>query len=139
MLYVVAADDGALLGWASTLDGLPPAPPRSTILALDAWDAPPPPPWQWSPVALDWVLPAPAPVSRLAFRWRYTLDEQIAVTRAEAEWPDPDVRATLRILRESLAEADGVALDDPRTVQGVMYHATLGLITDARAAEILTP
>jgi len=139
MLYVLVGDDGALLAWAPTIEALPPAPERSSILQRAAWDAPPSPPYRWDAIALDWVLPPPAPLSRLAFRWRYTLAEQIVITRAEAEWPDPDIRATLRILRESLQEADTVQLDDPRTVQGVELHAALGLITEDRAAEILTP
>ncbi len=76
-------------------------------------------------------------VSRLTFRWRYTLAEQVAIHRAETEHPDADVRATLTILRLSLAEADDVDPTDPRTVQGVEFHASLGLIAPERVAEIL--
>lgn len=85
----------------------------------------------------EWI-PEPGRVSRLAFRWRYTLAEQVAIHRAETEHEDPEVRATLAILRLSLAEADDVDPTDPRTVQGVQYHASLGLIAPERVAEILT-
>lgn len=69
------------------------------------------------------LLIAPdAPVlSRLDFRWRLTLQEQVAVKRAELEHPDPTVRAQLAILRESLAEVTdraGVNVTDPRTIGG---------------------
>lgn len=139
MIAVLASHTGALLAWAPTVAELPTPPAQSTVRELEAWDAPPPLPYVWSPAHLDWIIPPAPTLSRLAFRWRYTMDEQVAITRAETEWPDADVRARLRVARESLAEADTVRLDDPRTVAGVRYHAELGLITDARADEILTP
>lgn len=80
---------------------------------------------------------APLRLTRLEFRWRYTLAEQVAIEIAEESDPDPTVRATLRVLRQSLAEATDIDVTDPRTVQGVQYHAALGLIDAARVAEIL--
>ena len=86
------------------------------------------------------VLSTPRPtLSRLAFRWRYTLAEQVAIEVAEESHADATVRATLRILRQSLAEASDIDPTDPRTVQGVQYHAALGLIAPSRVAEILAP
>jgi len=79
----------------------------------------------------------PVRLSRLAFRTRYTLPEQIAITRAETEAPDPDMRATLTILRQSLSDATDVDVTDPRTVMAVNYYATVGLIAPSRVAEIL--
>jgi len=67
------------------------------------------------------VEPPRAPLSRLDFRWRLSLAEQIVVKRAETEHPDPDTRATLAILRESLQEVTdeaGVDVEDPRTQGG---------------------
>jgi hypothetical protein len=141
MLYVVTSARGALLSWGQTPDGLR-VPPDGVVVLRDAWDAPPPKPYVWDPGARDWVIPTPAPVdvlSRLQFRWRYTLAEQVAVSAAEASHPSAEVRATLRVLRESLQEASEIRLSDPRTIAGVQYHVQLGLLTAERATEILTP
>ncbi len=138
MIWILAGTDGGLIAWAPTVDGLPPAPPVSVTKQLDAWDAPPPPPYVWTPAALDWTVPAVGTQLRpLAFRWRYTLAEQIAIKVAEASHADPTVRATLAVLRESLEIGDFVDTKDPRTVQGVQYHAAQGLIAPYRIAEIL--
>jgi hypothetical protein len=142
MIAVLASGTGALLAWAPTVAGLPTPPANSVIRELEAWDAPPPLPYVWSPTALDWVIPPPATpprLSRLQFRWRYTLEEQIAIELAEATHPEATVRATLSILRQSLAEATDVDVADPRTQQGVQYHASLGLIAPERVAVILAP
>ena len=76
-------------------------------------------------------------LSRLAFRWRYTLEEQVAIDLAEKTHQSAPVRSTLAVLRMSLAEANDVDVTDPRTRQGVEYHAAVGLIAPARVAEIL--
>lgn len=139
MIAVLASGAGALLAWAPTVGELPTPPANSVVRELDAWDAPPPLPYVWSPVALDWIVP-PDPtrkLTRLEFRWRYTLAEQVAIEVAEREHVDVTVRATLAILRMSLAEATEIDVTDPRTVQGVQYHAAVGLIAPARVAEIL--
>jgi len=139
MIAVLADANGALIAWAPTVAALPPAPARSIVRELDAWDAPPSYPYEWSPVAVDWVIPSvPAPrLSRLAFRTRYTLAEQIAITRAETEAPDLTMRATLTILRQSLSDATDVDVTDPRTIMAVEYYATVGLLAPSRVAEIL--
>lgn len=86
------------------------------------------------------VIETPRPtLSRLAFRWRYTLAEQVGIELAEESHADPAVRATLRVLRQSLAEASDIDPTDTRTVQGVQYHASLGLIAPERVAQILAP
>lgn len=139
MIAILATGAGALLAWASTVHDLPTPPADSVIRELDAWDAPPPLPYVWSPVHLDWVVPADPTrkLTRLEFRWRYTLAEQVAIEIAEDTHADATVRATLRVLRQSLNEATDINVTDPRTVQGVQYHAALGLIAPARVAEIL--
>jgi hypothetical protein len=76
-------------------------------------------------------------LTRLEFRWRYTLAEQIAIEVAMATHEDATVRATLRVLSSSLSEATEIDPADARTVQGVQYHAALGLIAAERVAEIL--
>ncbi|MCO4101060.1 MAG: hypothetical protein HEQ38_17035 [Gemmatimonas sp.] len=96
------------------------------------------------------VEPEPAPLSRLDFRWRLTLEEQIAIERAMEEHPDPNVRAQLRILEKSLAQvtdASGVKVDDPRTQGGaaatVQVLVGAGVVTPANAptrlAALLAP
>jgi hypothetical protein len=127
------------LAWASTVQGLPTPPANSVVREIDAWDAPPPLPYVWSPTALDWIVPESVTVklSRLQFRWRYTLAEQVAIELAEREHADATVRATLAVLRMSLSEATDIDVSDPRTVQGVQYHAAVGLIQAGRVAEIL--
>lgn len=137
MIAILASGAGALLAWAPTVADLPAPPAESVTRELDAWDAPPAWPYVWSPAALDWIVPTPPTLSRLAFRWRYTVAEQVAIKVAETEHSDATVRATLAVLRESLAEATEVDVRDPRTVQGVQYHAAQGLIAPARVAEIL--
>jgi hypothetical protein len=141
VIAVLASGTGALLAWASTVHDLPTPPANSVIRELPEWDAPPPLPYVWSPAAINWVVPVvPTPrLSRLQFRSRYTLPEQIAITRAETEHPDADTRATLVILRQALAEANDVDVTDPRTQQGVQLHAALGLIAPDRVAEVLAP
>lgn len=139
MIAILASGAGALLAWASTVHDLPTPPADSVIRELDAWDAPPPLPYVWSPTALDWVVPVTPTrrLSRLDFRWRYTLAEQVAIEVAERDHTDPQVRATLAVLRMSFTEATEINVEDPRTVQGVQYHASLGLIAPTRVAEIL--
>ena len=137
MIAILASDAGALLAWAPTEAALPTPPANSVTRTLTAWDAPPPLPYEWSTTALDWVVPAPPKLTRLEFRWRYTLAEQIAIETAMTTHADTTVRATLRVLSASLAEATEIDVTDPRTVQGVQYHAALGLIAADRVAEIL--
>jgi hypothetical protein len=137
VIAILASDTGALLAWAPTEAALPTPPANSVTRTLTAWDAPPPLPYEWSATALDWVVPPPPALSRLSFRWRYTLAEQVAIEVATETHSDPAVRATLRVLAASLNEATDIQVDDPRTVAGVEYHAALGLIAAERVAEIL--
>ena len=83
------------------------------------------------------VIPDPLRLTRLEFRWRYTLAEQVAIEVAMATHADEAVRATLRVLASSLSEATEVDVTDPRTQSGVAYHAALGLIAPDRVATIL--
>lgn len=141
MLYVLTDTAGALIAWATTLEGLPPAPPASVIVQRAEWAAVPPE-HVWNPAVRNWVMPAPVPVDEMSnteFRWRYTIVEQRAVRRAEWEHADPNVRADLANARETLEQTPRVRLSDPRTQGGVQLHASLGLLTPQRALEILTP
>ena len=137
MIYVQASGAGALLAWASTEAGLPTPPPNSVVLSLASWDAPPPPPYRWVPELLDFAVASVGRLSRLQFRSRYTLAEQVAIAVMTETHADPVVRATLRVLDAALSQAEDVHTRDPRTVQGVQYHASLGVIAAGRVAEIL--
>lgn len=138
-MWILADGTGRLIAWAITEDKLPPPRPSSVVRELPAWAEPPGPPYAYDPASLDWVVSPKASrvMSRLTFRWRYTLAEQVAIKLAETTHPDATVRATLTILRESLSEANDVDLDDPRTQQGVAFHASVGLIQPNRVAQIL--
>ncbi|MFN7341557.1 MAG: hypothetical protein ACK5VI_10820 [Opitutia bacterium] len=100
----------------------------------DGWTPPPPPP----PV----VPPPPTVMSRLAFQSRYTVTEQVGielVADGTTTGFTPEQRATLRVLDRALQNATEVDLTDPRTTAGVGTHVALGLLTQARADEILDP
>jgi hypothetical protein len=138
MIAILASGSGALLAWAPTTADLPTPPSESTVRELAAWDAPPALPYVWMPSLLDWAVPdTRVRLTRLEFRWRYTLAEQVAIESAMETHADATVRATLRVLASSLSEATEVDVEDPRTQQGVAYHAQLGLIAPGRVAEIL--
>lgn len=151
-MWILTDPRGALLAWAPTVEGLPPAPTESVLLERPAWAAPPAEPYRYDPAVRDWVVPVPAraKLSRLAFRWRFTLEEQLALRAAEREHPEPSVRDTLAIMRESLSDVEddsGVDVADPRTVGGATLSVDLlvaaGLLSpearDARLAAVLAP
>lgn len=100
----------------------------------------------------DGWLPAPPPLpeppapitrmSKLAFQSRYTVAEQVAIELAadgSTQGFTAAQRATLRVLDRALQNANEVDLADPRTVQGVQTHVAMGLLSSARATEILDP
>lgn len=69
--------------------------------------------------------------SRLEFLGRFT-DAEIAAIIAQS-----DTTPGIAVWREKLAMADSVRLSDQRVIDGVNYLAAEGVITQARAAEIL--
>lgn len=143
MLAVLIADSGALLAVAASLAALPAGPPGSSTRELSHWAEVPPAPYAWSSTALDWTIPATPAVgwSPLTFLSRYTVAEQVAIELAKnGTTPGYTAaqRAELAVLERSvLAVQDLVRPDDPRTQYGVARHVALGLLTPARAAEIL--
>lgn len=145
MIAVLASGTGALIAWAPTVADLPTPPAESVVRELPHWDAPPPLPYVWDVTAIDWTVPPPAApltLSRLAFQSRYTLAEQVAIEIA-ATGGNPALSAadaaTLRVLERALSNATDVDVNDPRTIAGVEFHASLGLIDPARVLEILAP
>jgi hypothetical protein len=82
--------------------------------------------------------PADRILTKLAFRRRFTLEERIACDSApENESLPASARAALKTMATDLALAEEVSLDDPDVVAGIGLLAQLGLITQARAQEIL--
>jgi hypothetical protein len=53
--------------------------------------------------------------------------------------PEVEVRATLTVLKESWMAATEVDVTDPRTQQGVALLVQMGLLTESRMVDILTP
>ncbi len=78
-------------------------------------------------------------LSRLGFLSRFTDAELVGIEVARQTAPDVTQRATLAVLKESWLAANDIDVTDARTIQGVQVLVTAGLLTAARAAEILTP
>lgn len=70
--------------------------------------------------------------SCLDFLGRFTDAEIAAIIAQSANTPG------LAVWREKLALADSVRLSDQRVIDGVNYLVAEGVITEARAAEILS-
>lgn len=87
-----------------------------------------------------WLIPlgesgAPSMIiTRLAFRNRFTMSEK-AVLYTAAATPQG---VGLKVYLDDLAAATFVDLSRADTIASVNYLATLGIITSARATEILT-
>jgi hypothetical protein len=87
----------------------------------------------------QWVQyppPPPPPLTRLGFMSRFTDAELVGIELARMNGDDVQ-RATLTVLKESWMAAGEVDVTDPRTQQGVGLLVQAGLLTAARAAEIL--
>lgn len=91
-------------------------------------------------------------LSKLDYRWRFTVPEQVALKWAQRAHPSDEVRDTLAVLEASLAaveEASGVDVEDPRTIDGAAFCvgvlAAMGIIGStepeiaARLALVLAP
>lgn len=92
---------------------------------------------EWSPELLGFVPRTPDPLGRTLtsdeFRQRYTFQERVAAKELAAT----DVRVA--VLEEDVRSAPVIRLGHPRTVAGVQLLVSVGVLTEARAAEILDP
>jgi len=94
----------------------------------------------WRYEGNQWLIPIGANgtpsmiITRLAFRNRFTMAEK-AVLYTAAATPQG---VGLKVYLDDLAAATFVDLARPDTIASVNYLATLGIITSARATEILT-
>ena len=90
----------------------------------------------------QWVQippPPPPPLTRLGFLSRFTDEELVGIEVARQSAPTVEARATLTVLKESWLAANDIDVNDPRTQQGVGILVTMGLLTEARKNQILTP
>lgn len=138
---------GSYVRWMFTADANPYTDP--TLDIRDVTDVVPLPQQGWTALP-DGTYEAPVIVppepptrmSKLAFQSRYTVAEQVAIELAadgSTQGFTAEQRATLRVLDRALQNANDVDLVDPRTVQGVQTHVAMGLLSSARATEILDP
>ena len=82
--------------------------------------------------------PPAGPLSQLQFRQLWTFDERLLMDSPEiADGLTPIQRATVKTLMRDLTAASVVQLDHPQVIAGVRAVARLGLISEARAAQIL--
>ncbi len=117
------AEPAALPGWhvaAAFRDRAPPA-------GWAALEITPPPQMPM----LGWNSPGSRVLTVLQFRDRLTAEEEIAITAAGMASP------AVRVWLDRLAGAQEVNLDDPRTVAGLNWMATVGLLAPGRVTEIL--
>ena len=86
------------------------------------------------------VVPAAntAPISRYAFRRRFPIAKRIAIDNAVQGSISDEDWAMFRTLQEDFRAADVIHLDDPETIDGVNFLATLGFIASNEAADILS-
>ena len=82
-------------------------------------------------------------ITKGAFRSRFTLDEKITIELAALDNPNAPIeqRKTAAAVRTAEKDVDAslyIDLKDPRTVAGVTFYETYGLIVPSRAVEILT-
>jgi hypothetical protein len=82
----------------------------------------------WDTEAMD-LLPSSNRLSRLEFMSRFTPEERIGIRSSS----NPVVQDIMKLLE--LAEF--VSTSDPATQQGVGYLVYSGILTNARAAEVL--
>ena len=98
-----------------------------------------------TPAPMIAVVTAPTKrwITRLAFFNRFTVTEQItleigSVDNPNASMAQRQLEAMLRVFMRNVNSSTYIDLDRADVVQGVNTLATYGLITAARATEILT-
>lgn len=142
MIAVLTSAGGALLAWAPTVAGLPTPPANSVIRELEAWDAPPPLPYVWSPAALDWAVPAAIakpPLTQREFmaRWRAAGLGAVLTMVFALEVKDSPAGAAAREWLTEFRTARGIDPADPDTIanaDGVLAMAVAsGVVTQAQA------
>lgn len=75
--------------------------------------------------------PSPRPLTKLAFMERFTMEELAAIYTAAK------TNVMVEVWMDKLKLASEVDLGDPATISGVQALAASGLLTEARAQEVL--
>ena len=76
--------------------------------------------------------------SKLEFRRLFTLQERMTLDSASDNQNLPaEVRAAMKTLMTDLSLAEEVDLDNPDTIYGLNFIASVGLVTPERIAQIL--
>ena len=143
MIAVLASSTGALLAWASTVAGLPTPPANSVIRELEAWDAPPPLPYVWSPASIDWVVPASTPkplLSQQEFmdRWEAAGLGAVLDLLFTLEVADSPQGSAARKWLTRFRSARGINPADPRTIAGTDDLCALGVAATVVSSEAVT-
>lgn len=84
---------------------------------------------QWDDSTGEWI-DNPSRMTKLSFLNRFTMVERIAIRSST----DPIVYDIMQLFDA----AEYISLTDTNTMQGIGYLATIGILTGARATEILT-
>lgn len=96
-----------------------------------------------SPTEVNIPVMQSVKITRFAFRSRFSATEKVALEFAMMDDPNSSqqqrqIAAMLRVFMKDLDNAQHVVLDRPDIVQGVYMLVQLGVLTEARANEILT-
>ena len=143
--YVICdAGSGALVSVGEVVptdgNGAPVNPPGYEIHAVGD-NAPDLARSRWDPALRAFVADIPRRLEWSPVDWmgRFTTLEQIAFERALRAHPNEDLRDALNVIDKQLSRAGGVRVDDPRTATALSTMAAAGVITPARAAELILP
>lgn len=86
----------------------------------------------------DYLIPPPAePLTKLAFRRRFTLAERVAFDNYETLGLDAQTTAIMKTFTADFGYATEILLDDPDIIAGLQLMESVGIIGPGRAAEIL--
>lgn len=88
------------------------------------------------------VASSTLPITKLAFRRRFTFAERVAIDAFNTSFESnqaltAETKAAIRTANLDFSMAEDVRLDDEGTIAGVMLYASLGLIAPERAQEVL--
>lgn len=78
--------------------------------------------------------------TKFGFRSRFTLQELVAIDNFNmSSLLDQNQKATVNTIIKNFDSAENIDLTYNSTITGIQYLSTVGLLTDIRANEILTP
>jgi hypothetical protein len=75
--------------------------------------------------------------THFAFRQLFTPTEQVAIDNYETGSFTAEQKANLKTIAKNFDSAQEIVPTDPRTIAGVQYYESIGLIAPGRSAQIL--